>query len=767
MKNPELNPLELNRPAVSARKDIAGGVPAIVSSMKHIMDETGLIRGTNELLRLNQMAGYDCPGCAWPDPDDKRELTEFCENGAKAVAEEATTRVVDPEFFRRYSVAELAALSDHEIGKSGRITHPMIISEGETHYRPLSWDEAFTIIADELNALSSADEAVFYTSGRTSNEAAFLYQLMIRLYGTNNLPDCSNMCHESSGVALSESIGVGKGSVTLDDFDHSDCILVIGQNPGTNHPRMLSTLQKASERGCKIISINPLFETGMSRFIHPQQFWRWFGRGTEISCLHLPVQINGDLALFKGIMKEMLQKEEEAKNSVFDWAFIREHTSGFEAFLDELKRASWDDILEQSGLSRDHIKAAADIIASSKNIIACYAMGITQQKNGVECIQEILNMLLLGGHLGRKGAGICPVRGHSNVQGDRTMGIYEKPSPLLLDALEKEFHFKAPRNHGYDTVESIEAMMKGDAKVFVAMGGNFLSATPDTLYVADALRKTRLNVQISTKLNRSHLVYGRKALILPALGRTDTDLQKSGPQFVSVEDSMSVVHKSEGNLKPLSSEQKSEVAIVCGLGKALFRHRSEQNVNWTALEENYDRIREQIEKVIPGFHDYNKRVRQKGGFYLPHGVRDSRTFATRSRKAQFTAFPLPILSIPKGHLRLMTMRSHDQFNTTIYGLNDRYRGIHKGRRVIFMNIDDIKEHNFEPGQWVDITSHFNGKERHAERWMVVAYDIPRRNAAAYFPEANVLVPIDSTVRGSNTPTYKSIDITLKASGLDI
>ncbi|MES2744923.1 MAG: FdhF/YdeP family oxidoreductase [Bdellovibrionota bacterium] len=769
MKSPELNPLEKNRPQIKDAKRIAGGLPAITQSMRHVAADSGLLRGTNELLRINQMNGYDCPGCAWPDPDDRRTPTEFCENGAKAIAEEATTRIVDPEFFRKNSVLALSELSDYEIGKSGRIAHPMYLKEGGTHYEAIEWDQAFSLIAQELNALESPDEAVFYTSGRTSNEAAFLYQLFVRMFGTNNLPDCSNMCHESSGVALSEAIGVGKGSVTLKDFDKADCILVIGQNPGTNHPRMLTTLEEASNRGAKIISINPLFETGMNRFIHPQHFWRWFGRGTKISCLHIPVQVNGDIALFKGIMKELLAKEEILPGSIFDRTFIEDFTSGYDEFLTELKSTSWEDILTQSGVGREHIQAAAEIISHSKSIIACYAMGITQQKNGVEAIQEILNMLLLGGNLGREGAGICPVRGHSNVQGDRTMGIYEKPAAPFLDALDKEFQIQSPREHGLDTVESIEAMMHGRAKVFFAMGGNFLSATPDTHYVAKAMQKLRLTVQVSTKLNRSHLIHGRRALILPALARTDIDQQASGKQFVSVEDSMGVVHKSEGNLKPLSSMQKSEVAIVAGLARATFKDQKDKSekVDWQSLEENYDRIRDHIEKVIPGFQQFNDRVRQMGGFYLPHNVRDNRQFATKSKKAQFSTFALPILTIPDGHLRLMTLRSHDQFNTTIYGLHDRYRGVHNGRRVIFMNIEDIRSQGFAPGQWVDITSHFKSQTRSAERWMIVAYDIPRKNAAAYFPEANVLVPIDSTVDKSNTPTYKCIDITLKASAIDL
>ncbi len=764
MKAPELNPLEAKGPEVTRPKDIAGGIPAILSSMRHIHEDAGLIRGTGELLRINQVKGYDCPGCAWPDPDHHRTTTEFCENGAKAIAEEATTATLGAEFFAKHSVAELASWSDYDIGKSGRLVQPMLLRKNSTHYEALSWDKAFQIIADELNALNHPDEAIFYTSGRTSNEAAFLYQLFIRAYGTNNLPDCSNMCHESSGVALTEGIGIGKGSVTLADFDKADCILIIGQNPGTNHPRMLTTLEEAAKRGAKIISVNPLFETGVKSFIHPQHFWKWFGKGTPLASLHVPVQVNGDMAFFKGVMKVLLSLEELNPGTVFDHAFIREHTLHYEAFIEELKATRWEDILEQSKVPRETIEAAASIIAQSKSIIACYAMGITQQKNGVECIREILNLLLLGGHIGREGAGICPVRGHSNVQGDRTMGIYEKPSPSFLDALEKEFGFRAPREHGYDTVEAIEAMMAGKAKVFFAMGGNFLSATPDTSFTAEALRKTRLTVQVSTKLNRSHLIHGEQAIILPCLGRTEEDLQKSGLQFVTVEDSMSVVHRSRGSLKPHTKEQKSEVAIVAGLARATFAKDPEKLkiADWQALEDNYDKIRDHIERVIPGFANFNRRVRE-GGFYLPHGPRDGRRFTTKSQKAEFHPFTLPIHKLPEGHLRLMTLRSHDQFNTTIYGLNDRYRGIANGRRIIFLNIEDVKERGLEEGQWVDITSHYLGKTRFAEKWMIVAYDIPRHCAAAYFPEANVLVPIESVVEKSKTPTYKFIDITLTAS----
>ncbi len=765
MKKPEITPNESKRPVVSKPKEVSGGLPAVFSSMKHIFEEVGPIRGTKELLYLNQKGGFDCPGCAWPDPDDKREMTEFCENGAKAVAEEATTKKVDAEFFKNHSVSELAKLSDYEIGKSGRLTEPMILRENATHYEPISWTQAFDEIGLELNALSNPDEAIFYTSGRTSNEAAFLYQLFVRTFGTNNLPDCSNMCHESSGVALKETLGVGKGSVTLEDFNSADCILVIGQNPGTNHPRMLTALQKAARNNCKIISINPLFETGVKAFNHPQEFWRWFGRGTPLGTLHLPIRVNSDIAVLQGIMKEMLEVEDQVPGSVFDLKFIKDFTSGFDDFVQNLREASWKVILEQTGVSRENIRAAAEVIMKSKSMICCWAMGLTQQTYAVESIEEVVNLLMLGGHLGRKGAGVCPVRGHSNVQGDRTMGIYEKPSSEFLESLRKEFRFNFRNEHGWDTVDSIKNMHEGMAKVFIAMGGNFLSATPDTEFTAKALSRCRLTVHISTKLNRSHVVHGRRALILPCLGRTEIDVQSAGAQFVSVENSMGVVQSSRGNLVPLTQNQKSEVAIVAGLALATFKEKKEKlNVcDWREVSGNYDLIRNHIEKVIPGFQDFNSKVRKPEGFYLPHAVRDQRVFETENKKARFTKHKISEVKLEPHQLMLMTLRSHDQFNTTIYGLNDRYRGIANGRRVIFLNRDDIHNLGFKDGDWVDITSHFESQERVAEKFMIVSYEIPKSCAACYFPEANVLVPIQSVAGKSNTPTYKSIVVSLKMS----
>ena len=761
-RRPERVPIEKTTPRVRRSAHVAAGLPAILAATRHALAEMGPLRSLKALLQVNQRGGFDCPGCAWPDPDDRRQMAEFCENGAKAVAEEATRKRVTPDFFARHPVAELAGWSDHQLGKAGRLTQPMLLREGAAHYAPVDWDTAFGILAEELRALPSPDHAVFYTSGRASNEAAFAYQLFVRLFGTNNLPDCSNMCHESSGVALQEVLGSGKGSVTLEDFQHADCILLIGQNPGTNHPRMLTTLQQASLRGARIISLNPLLEAGAQAFIHPQKFWTWLGHGTPIAALHLPVRVSGDIAALKGIMKEMLEAEDHAPGSIFDHEFIQYYTHGYDDFIDDLRGTSWAELTTASGLDRERLQAAAGILMQSKATIACWAMGLTQQAQAVGCIQEVVNLLLLRGQLGRAGAGVCPVRGHSNVQGDRTMGIYEQPPEAFLAALEREFQFAPPRRHGYDTVAAIRAMHRGEVGVFFGLGGNFVSATPDTAYTADALRRTRLTAHVSTKLNRSHLVTGRRALILPCLGRTEVDRQAGGEQAVSVENSMGFVHASRGSLAPGSEQLHSEVAIIAGLARAVFRGREQEaKVDWAAWTADYGRIRDRVQRVVPGFEDFNRRLGE-GGFHLPHAVRERR-FETRSGKAEFTVHPIPRMVLPPGGLLLMTLRSHDQFNTTIYGLDDRYRGIAKGRRIILVNEADLERRNLLPGQRVDLTSHFQGETRTAEGFLTVAYAIPEGCAAAYFPETNVLVPIGSVAAGSNTPTYKSIAITLAPS----
>jgi molybdopterin-dependent oxidoreductase alpha subunit len=739
---------------------VAGGIPAIIATAKTAWTEMGVTRGLRTLLKLNQKNGFDCPGCAWPEPDDERSHAEFCENGAKHVADEATTRRVTPEFFRQWSVADLSLQSDHWLGKQGRITTPMVLRRGTTHYEEIGWDDAFALIAHELNSLNHPDEAIFYTSGRTSNEAAFLYQLFVRQFGTNNLPDCSNMCHESSGSALSETIGVGKGTVTLDDFNLAQAIFVIGQNPGTNHPRMLTALQKAKQNGCRLIHINPLPEVGMTQFKHPQDVLHWLGAGTTLADLFLQVRINGDVALLKGIMKAVLAEEEKGQREVLDHGFIRDYTSGFEAVFLALRNANWDDLIEQSGVSKAQMEEAARIFVESERTIFCWAMGLTQHKNAVANIQEIVNLMLLRGQIGKPGAGLCPVRGHSNVQGDRTMGIWERATDAFLDRLGGEFDFEPPRRHGYDTVNAIQAMHKGAGRVFFAMGGNFLSATPDTEYTAEALQRCRLTAHVSTKLNRAHLIAGEQALILPCLGRTETDVQMSGAQFVTTENSMAVVQASRGFLRPASEDLLSEPAIIARLAGATLGRRS--NIDWQEMIADYDRIRDHIAHVVPGFEDYNIRVRRTGGFYLPNAAAQ-RIFNTPTGRAVFTVHELPTHDLGPDQFLMMTIRSHDQFNTSIYGLDDRYRGIYNGRRVVFLNAEDMSLAGLTEGQTVDLISHFEGERRVARHFVVVPYSIPSRCAATYFPETNVLVPVRSVADKSNTPVSKSVVISIHPS----
>ena len=758
-KNPKEQPPEkLTGIRLTEIPKTSVGVKAITTALTHIKNEVGIKKGIQLLSKLNQTKGFDCPGCAWPDPDDKRAfLAEYCENGAKAVAEEATKNKVSPLFFATHSLQELSELSDYEIGKSGRITHPMYLPEGKDNYEEISWKDAFKIIAEQLNSLDSPDEAIFYTSGRTSNEAAFLYQLFVRQFGTNNLPDCSNMCHESSGVALSETLGIGKGSVTLDDFNHADLVIVIGQNPGTNHPRMLTALGETKKRGGKIMTINPLPEVGLMNFKDPQNPLKWIGSGQDLTDLFLQVKINGDVALLKIILKLMKEKENAEPNSVFNHQFIKEKTAGIDDLLKDLDKYSIDKLLPQTGLSLVKIKEAAELIINNKNIIICWAMGLTQHKNAVDNIREIVNILLLKGSIGKKGAGTCPVRGHSNVQGDRTMGIWERPKDNFLDSLEKEFNFKAPRKHGLDVVDAIEAMHKKKAKVFFGLGGNFISATPDTTFTAEALRKCNLTVQVSTKLNRSHLITGKKALILPCLGRTEKDFQSSGEQFVSVENSMGVVHQSKGTLNPCSESLLSEPAIVAGIANATLKSTS---TNWSQLISNYDFIRDKIEVTITGFNDYNKRIRNKGGFYLPNNARENNFEPTKTGKANFSLNKPSEIELQNNQFLMMTIRTHDQYNTTIYGLDDRYRGILNERRVILMNKNDIKSLNLKKFDLVDLISHFNQEKRKAKGFLVIPYDIPERCTATYFPEANVLVPLKSTADISNTPASKTVIITI-------
>ena len=749
-------PSESSPPRLSKPKDVAAGIPAVISSLSHGITRMGTLASVRNLTSVNRFDGFDCPGCAWPDPDGHRTIAEFCENGAKAVADEGTRKRAGPEFWSQWSVGELSRKSDQWLNSQGRLTHPMILRPGTDYYSELSWDEAFDIIADELVSLDNPDQAVFYTSGRTSNEAAFLWQLLARRFGTNNLPDCSNMCHESSGVALDDSIGIGKGTVTLDDFTKADLIIVVGQNPGTNHPRMLTALRDAKRAGASIISINPLLETGMKRFKHPQAPLELLGSGTLISDEHVPVRVNGDFALFRGLAKVVMQRE------ALDMEFIDAHTLGFTDYRRAVESTSWDSIVSGSGVEQEVISNLGATISKSKSTIVCWAMGLTQHRNSVAIIQEIANLLLLGGHIGRPGAGVCPVRGHSNVQGDRTVGINHNPSAKFLSDLHDSTGIAIPTKPGVDSVRAVKSMRGGTAKVFLSMGGNFVSAMSDTKATASALSNCSITAQVSTKPNRSHLVTGRTALILPCLGRSEKDHTSVGEQFVSVENSMGIVHSSRGSSKPASGMLRSEPSIVSGIAGALDTRIGRSGIAWQDLAEDYDKVRDMIEATIPGFEGYNERVRLDGGFYLPNPPRDSRTFPTESGYANFRVHDLSGASAGSGQYLMMTIRSHDQYNTTIYGLDDRYRGINKGRRVVLMNQSDMDDNDWSKGDLVDLTSHFEGNELHAREWYIVPYEIPKGNIATYFPEANVLVPLDSVAEGSNTPTSKSVVVTIRA-----
>ncbi|WP_328633775.1 FdhF/YdeP family oxidoreductase [Streptomyces sp. NBC_00356] len=756
-KPPASDPVQ-DAPQVAAPQHHAAGLPAVKHSLKMAREQMGVKRTALTLLRVNQKDGFDCPGCAWPEPEH-RHAAEFCENGAKAVAEEATLRRVTPEFFAAHPVRDLARRSGYWLGQQGRLTHPMYLDEGGTHYEPVSWERAFDIIGEELEALASPDEAVFYTSGRTSNEAAFLYQLFAREFGTNNLPDCSNMCHESSGSALTETIGIGKGSVLLEDLYKSDLIIVAGQNPGTNHPRMLSALEKAKAGGAKIISINPLPEAGLEKFKNPQTP-KGMTKGAALNDLFLQIRLGGDQALFRLLNKMILETQGGT-----DDAFISEHTHGYEEFAAAARAADWDETLAATGLSRADIERTLEMVLASKRTVVCWAMGLTQHKHSVPTIREVVNFLLLRGNIGRAGAGVCPVRGHSNVQGDRTMGIFERPAPAFLDALEKEFGFAPPREHGFDVVRAIRALRDGQAKVFFAMGGNFVSASPDTDVTESAMRRARLTVHVSTKLNRSHTVTGARALILPTLGRTERDLQGSGEQFVTVEDSMGMVHASRGRLDPASRHLLSEPAIVARLARRVLG--AESATPWEEFEKDYATVRDRIARVVPGFEDFNKKVADPNGFALPHAPRDERRFPTTTGKANFTAAPVEYPRVPEGRLLLQTLRSHDQYNTTIYGLDDRYRGIKNGRRVVLVNADDAKDLDLAEGSYVDLVSEWSdGVERRAPGFRVVHYPTARGCAAAYYPETNVLVPLDATADTSNTPASKSVVVRLEQSRTD-
>jgi molybdopterin-dependent oxidoreductase alpha subunit len=730
----------------------AAGRGGVLAAIGHASDQLGWRRAARLAVTINQPGGFDCPGCAWPDPADAGHL-EFCENGIKALAEEATVRRIGADFFAAHPVAELRQRSDYWLGQQGRLVEPLYRAPGDDHHRPVSWDQAFALTAEALRA-AGPDRSVFYTSGRTSNEAAFLYQLLVRRFGTNNLPDCSNMCHESSGVALTQAIGIGKGSVTLDDLHQAELIVVVGQNPGTNHPRMLSALERAKGNGAAIVAVNPLAEVGLSRFANPQKVRGLVGSGTALADLHLPVKVGTDLALFTWCNRRLLELDDE-RGGVVDRSFVDDRCDGFDALARHLRSLDPQALLAATGVDAADGDALVELLGTRKRIVICWAMGITQHRQAVATIREMANTVLLRGAIGIPGAGLCPVRGHSNVQGDRTMGIYEKPSAAFLDALGAEFGFEPPREPGWDTVDAIGAMGRGEVDVFVAMGGNFLAAAPDTVATGAALARTELTVSVSTKLNRTHLVDSGASLILPCLGRTEVDRSGGKVQRVTVEDSMSMVHASSGRLEPASSQLRSEVAIVCSLAEALLG--PDDPVPWGDLAGDYDQIRDHIERVVPGFTDYNRRIDQPGGFVLPHPPRDSRSFATPSGRAQLTVNRFEPQAVPSDRLTLQTLRSHDQFNTTIYGLDDRYRGISGGRRVVFAHRRDLAELGFADGDVVDVVSEAaDGSERRAEAFRLVGYDVARGTCAAYFPEANVLVPLDAVADESNTPASKSI-----------
>ncbi|KAF0791492.1 FdhF/YdeP family oxidoreductase [Streptomyces sp. FR-008] len=746
--------------SVTPPKTWATGVPAVTHALEYALGQTSVRRTALTLLNINQAKGFDCPGCAWPEPaPGKRHRNEYCENGGKHIADEATSRRVTAGFFREHSIAELDAKSDYWLNQQGRLTEPMIKRPGATHYEPVGWDEAFGILADELRSLASPDEALFYTSGRLNNEAAFLLQLFARAYGTNNLPDCSNMCHESSGSALGETLGIGKGSVSLDDIHEADLVFVVGQNPGTNHPRMLSALEETKRNGGQVVAVNTLPEAGLMRFKHPQKARGVIGRGTEIADQFLHIRAGGDLALFQALNLLLLEAEDEAPGTVLDHAFIASDTTGFEAFAEHARKTRWEDVLEATGLTREEIEEVHRRVLAGRKVIVCWAMGLTQQKHGVPSIREIVNFLLLLGSIGRPGAGVCPVRGHSNVQGDRTMGVWERMPRDFLDALGREFSFTPPAHHGLDAVDSIRAMRDGRASFFLGVAGNFVRATPDSEVTEAALRRCRLTAQISTKLNRSHTVCGETALILPTLGRSDRDVQEGGLQFYTVEDSMSEVHASRGRLVPASPHLLSEVAIISRLARRTLG--DEPAIPWEEFERDYGTIRDRISRVVPGVEEFNARVDRPGGFTLPNPVNEG-VYPTPSGKAVFTRNEFTMLRAPEGHLILQTLRSHDQWNTVPYAMNDRYRGIHNARRVVLVNPADLAALGLADRDLVDLVGVWeDGRERRAPAFRVVSYPTSPGSAAAYYPETNVLVPLDSVADISNCPTSKGVVVRLE------
>ena len=739
---------------VKAPATIAAGSLGVMVAMKHAFKEMGVLKSMRSLLKMNQQDGFDCPSCAWPDPATPSKIAEYCENGAKALADEATNTHIGANFFLSNSVEELSQLSDYQINKLGRITEPMVLRPGKIHYEPIGWEAAFLLIADHLQQLSNPDEAIFYTSGRSSNEAAFLYGMFARAYGTNNLPDCSNMCHESSGIALSETLGIGKGSVVLEDLYKAELVIVAGQNPGTNHPRMLSALAKCKENGGSIISINPLQETGLVNFKNPQQLKGWIGSGQALADVHLAVKINQDIPLVKLLLKHLLQLE-KTEGGVIDHEFINKYTAGYDDLIADLEQYDNASLLRMTGLGDKEVEQTVALLSKSSKIIVCWAMGLTQHKNGVATIKEYVNLLLAKGALGKPNAGTCPVRGHSNVQGDRSVGIMHYINKGLNERIEKHLGFQPPAHEGVDTVGAMKAMYEGKAKVFMALGGNFVMAASDTTYTAKALQNCKLTVQVSTKLNRSHLVTGETALLLPTIGRSEKDIRDGKQRFFTVENSMGQVRRSKGLLKPASDKIMSEPEIIAGIAEAYFK--GTHAVDWKAMGNDYELLREQIDKVAKGFE--NTSERSKGaGYYLPNNVRDLDFSSLPGGRAQFSVNPLPDHRLATDEMLLMTIRSHDQFNTTIYGLDDRYRGIHGERRVLFMNSDDMNERGLKNLDAVNLTSSYDGEVRKANNFKVIPYDIPEGNLAAYFPETNLLVPYNHFADHSKTPISKSIKV---------
>lgn len=739
---------------------VAAGTLGVLESMKHSFREMGVFRSLKPLFKLNQPDGFDCPSCAWPDPENPSPIAEYCESGAKALADEATTSHIGARFFAEHTVSSLSMRTDYELNKLGRVVEPLILREGSDNYEPISWEEVFELIADELKSLEHPDQAVFYTSGRSSNEAAFLYGMFARALGTNNLPDCSNMCHESSGIALSETLGIGKGSTKLEDLYGAEVVIVAGQNPGTNHPRMLSALEKCKQNGGRIISINPLEETGLVQFKNPQKLKGWMGPAQEITDVHLPVKINQDIPLVKLILKKLAALDQSGQK-VFDHDFISKYTQGYESLMADLNAHSEQDLLHMSGVEASLLEEAVSVLSGASKIVVCWAMGLTQHKNAVATIREYVNLLLLKGALGKPFAGTCPVRGHSNVQGDRSVGIQHFVDEELNKRIKEHLGFDPPEKEGVDVVGSMQAMHEGKVGVFMALGGNFLMAASDTDYTARALQRCRLTVQVSTKLNRTHLVTGKTALLLPTIGRSEKDMAGGKQRFFTVENSMGQVRQSKGLLKPASGQLLSEPEIIGRLGDAVFG--DSHPVPWKKMGQDYELIREKIDKVAKGFKNTSERSRGSG-YYLPNNVRDLDFSSLPGGRALITVNELPEHQLAADELLLMTIRSHDQFNTTIYGLDDRYRGIYGERRVLFMNRKDMESRGLQRLQVVNLNSEYDGLRREARNFKVIPYEIPQGNVAAYFPETNPLIPYNQFAHGSRTPISKSVKIRVKAAG---